>query len=160
VSADGRIGPLRVGVSSRTDVIRFAGRPDSERRGRYADYPPFDAVGYGCHGKRAATEDGLPRCTTVFYVDSRSGKLALLYTEDTHYVDTHGVHPGMSSGGAARALRLEPFDGCFPGFRFHTKRAFIVFWLGGKAVPRGDHVAFLVVHSTRLNPGVLDCIDS
>jgi len=124
------------------------------------DYPPFDALGYGCDGKPAATKDGLPRCKTVFYVDARSGKLALLYTEDKRYVDTHGVYPGMSTHAAARALRRAPFDGCFPGFRLDTKKAFLVVWLGRRRSPSGDHVAFVVVHSTRLNPGVLDCIDS
>jgi hypothetical protein len=33
-------------------------------------------------------------------------------------------------------------------------------WLEGGKKLVGDHVGFVVVHSQRLNPGVLDCIDS
>ena len=107
---------------------------------------------------------GIPRCKTVFYFDSRSGKLELLYTEDEHYVDPHGVHVGTRTPVAERQFHRRAFNGCFSGFRFDTRTAFLVMLLeGGKRlVPSavGDHVGFLVVHSRRLNPGVLDCIDS
>src|SRR5207248_9994516 len=69
VTATGHIGPLRVDESDRGNVISFAGKPDSERHGRYDDYPPFDALGYGCRGKFATDPAGLPRCRTVFYLD-------------------------------------------------------------------------------------------
>jgi hypothetical protein len=160
VSATGRIGPLRVDESGRADVISFAGQPDSESHGRsYAAAPPFDALGYGCRGKVATDKYGIPRCKTIFYLDSRSGKLALLYTEDKRYVDPHGVHVGTPTPVAERLLHRRPFNGCYSGFRFETKTGFLVMWLyGGKGV--GDHVGLLVVHSQHLNPGVLDCIDS
>ena len=148
--------------SDRADVISFAGRPDSERGGRY--YTSFDALGYGCRGKAATDKVGIPRCKTVFYFDSRSGKLELLYTEDEHYVDPHGVHVGTRTQVAERQFHRRAFNGCFSGFRFDTRTAFLVMWLeGGKRLAPsavGDHVGFLVVHSRRLNPGVLDCIDS
>jgi len=160
VSATGRIGPLRVDKSDRADVISFAGRPESERHGRYVDFPPFDALGYGCRGKKATDEAGIPRCKTVFYFDSRSGELELLYTEDNRYVDTHGVHAGTRTLAAERQLHRRAFEGCFSGFRFETRTGFLVMWLEGSKTLKGDHVGFLVVHSKRLNPGVLDCIDS
>ena len=160
VSATGRIGPLRVDKSDRADVISFAGRPESERHGRYVDFPPFDALGYGCRGKKATDEAGIPRCKTVFYFDSRSGELELLYTEDNRYVDTHGVYAGTRTLAAERQLHRRAFEGCFSGFRFETRTGFLVMWLEGSKTLKGDHVGFLVVHSKRLNPGVLDCIDS
>ena len=160
VSATGRIGPLRVDKSDRADVISFAGRPESERHGRYVDFPPFDALGYGCRGKKATDEAGIPRCKTVFYFDSRSGELELLYTEDNRYVDAHGVHAGTRTPAAERQLHRRAFEGCFSGFRFETRTGFLVMWLEGSKTLKGDHVGFLVVHSKRLNPGVLDCIDS
>ena len=160
VSATGRIGPLRVDESDRAAVISFAGGPESERHGRYVDFPPFDALGYGCRGKKATDEAGIPRCKTVFYFDSRSGELELLYTEDNRYVEAHGVHAGTRTLAAERQLHRRAFEGCFSGFRFETRTGFLVMWLEGGKTLKGDHVGFLVVHSKRLNPGVLDCIDS
>lgn len=168
VTANGRIGPLHVDESDRADVTSFAGRPDSERHGRYADYPPFDALGYGCEGKLATDAAGVPRCETVFYLDSRSGKLALVYTEDDRFADVHDVHVGTPTAVAERLLHRRTFVGCYDGLRFDAKTGFLVMWFqGGKDVARrgslhlvGGHVAFLVVHSQRRNPGVLDCIDS
>jgi len=165
VSATGRIGPLRVDESNRADVISFAGRPDSERHGAYDGgrfYTSFDALGYGCRGKAATDKVGIPRCKTVFYLDPRSGKLELLYTEDKRYVDPHGVHVGTRTPVAERQLHRRALTGCYSGFRFDTKSGFLVMWLeGGKRTALvGDHVGFVVVHSQRLNPGVLDCIDS
>jgi hypothetical protein len=158
VTARGRVGPLHMDESTRANVISFAGRPESEGHGRY--YTSFDALGYGCHGKPATDKVGIPRCTTVYYLDSRSGKLELLYTEDGRYVDPHGVHPGTRTPVAARRLGRHPFNGCFSGFRFDTKTGFLVMWLEGGKAMIGNHVGFLVVHSRHLNPGVLDCVDS
>jgi hypothetical protein len=61
-------------------VIAFAGKPESEVRGRYSDNPPFDALGYGCKGRPAASKDGVPGCETVFYLDSKTERLAILDT--------------------------------------------------------------------------------
>ena len=161
VTATGRIGPLHVDESDRAGVISFAGPPESERQGRYlASFHPFDALGYQCAGKAATSNTGIPQCKTVFYLDSPSGKLALLYTEDARYLDPHGVHAGTRTPVAEHRLHKHAFNGCYSGFRFDTGKAFLVMWLDGGTKRVGDHVGFLVVHSRRLNPGVLDCIDS
>lgn len=168
VTATGRIGPLHVDRSERADVISFAGRPESERRGRYIDYLPFDALGYGCKGKRVTDSAGTPRCKTIFYLDARSGRLAILYTENARFTDVRGIHVGTPTAVAERLAHKRVISGCFDGFGFPTKSAFLVMWFyGGKHVVRhrlphlvGGHVGLLVVHSRRLNPGVLDCIDS
>ena len=167
VTATGRIGPLHVDESGRADVTSFAGRPEAERRGQYSINAPFDALGYGCRGRAATTADGVPGCKTVFYLDSRSGKLALVYTEDARF-EIHGVHVGTATAVAERRLHSRAFGGCYDGLRFDTKTGFLVVWLEGakdavsreQLHPVGGRVAFLVVHSRRRNPGVLDCIDS
>jgi hypothetical protein len=168
VTATGRIGPLHVDRSDRADVISFAGRPESERRGRYVDYRPFDALGYGCNGKRVTDSAGTPKCETIFYLDADSGKLAIFFTEDARFTDVRGIHVGTPTTVAERLAHKRVISGCFDGFSFTTKSAFLVVWFyGGKNVVRhrlphlvGGHVGLLVVHSRRLNPGVLDCIDS
>jgi hypothetical protein len=159
---------LHVDTSDRADVIAFAGRPESERHGRYDDYPPFDALGYGCRGKRVTDAGGTPKCETIFYLDARSGMLAILYTEDPRFADPHGVRVGTTQAVAERRLHERVIVGCLDGLTFRTKTGFLVMWFyGGKDVVRhrlphlvGGHVGLIVVHSRRLNPGVLDCIDS
>jgi hypothetical protein len=149
-------------------VIAFAGQPESERRGRYVDYRPFDALGYGCDGKRVTDSAGTPRCETIFYLDASSGRLAILFTENRRFIDVRGIHVGTPTAVAQRLAHKRVISGCFDGFSFTTKSAFLVMWFyGGKDVVRhrlphlvGGHVGLLVVHSRRLNPGVLDCIDS
>ena len=168
VTATGRIGPLHVDRSKRRDVISFFGRPESERRGRYVDYAPFDALGYGCNGKRVTDRAGTPRCKTIFYLDARSGRLAILYSEDARFRDPRGVHVGTPTAVVERVEHKREISGCFDGFSFVTRSGLLVIWLeGGKDVVRhrlphlvGGRVALLVVHSAHLNPGVLDCIDS
>jgi thiosulfate reductase cytochrome b subunit len=60
-------------------------------------------------------------------------------------------------------------SGCLEGLRMVTKTGFLFlkFTSGHRAAHRDayylhvcGHVGFIVVHSQRLNPGVLDCIDS
>jgi limonene-1,2-epoxide hydrolase len=146
VTRDGRIGPLRVDDSDRTDVVSLAGRPNGESRGRYSDYPAFDALGYGCPKATATYRDGVPRCKTVFYLDARSRELELLYTEDARYA-ANGVGPGTPTAVAERRLHRRAFVGCYSGFRLESPRAFLVMWLAGSKTGVGDHVEFLVVHS-------------
>src|SRR6185312_8074751 len=166
VTAAGRIGPLHVDRSDRADVIAFAGKPESETHGRYSSYPAFDALGYGCKGKQATGLDGVPRCETVFYLDSRSGALALLYTEDARY-EFRRVGVGVSTASAERLLAQKVTVGCLAALGVETKTGFVVLTFGGgniiRSHPRlglaGGQVEALVVHSKRLSPGVLDCID-
>lgn len=171
VTAAGRIGPLHVDKSDRAEVIAFAGQPDSEVRGRYASYPGFDALAYGCAGRPATGRDGEPHCKTVFYLDARSNKLGLLYTEDPRYSNLYGFHVGTPTGVAEHALHRIVYVGCLARLTIVTKTAFLAMvFAGGKdrvvSQPTsyvhlaGGYVGSIIVHSQRLNPGVLDCIDS
>jgi hypothetical protein len=165
VTASGRVGPLRMDQSTRADVVSFAGPPESERRGRYDSYPPFDALGYECRGKPATDSGGDPGCKTVFYLDTRSRRLELFYTEDRHYADAHGIHVGTATATVERLAHRHVVVGCGSTLFFWTRPAFLVMWFEGRVRPSslrlyGGHVVFLVVHSRHRNPGVLDCIDS
>jgi hypothetical protein len=165
VTATGQVGPLRLDESDRADVIRFAGRPDAERRGRYVSFHPFDALGYGCRGKPATDEAGTPRCRSVFYLDSPSGKLELFITRDDRYTDVHGIRVGTPTATAERLLHRRVFVGCEADLFFKTRAAYLVLGFEGRlTLPSrrlvGGQVGFLVVHSRRRSPGVLDCIDS
>jgi hypothetical protein len=167
VTPAGRIGPLRVDESTRADVIAFAGKPESERRGRYVDAPPFDALGYGCHGRRAASKDGVPGCETVFYLDVRTNRLAILNTSDPRYVESHGVGAGTPTEVAERRLHTRVRVGCADNVVLPTRTGFLFLWFYGDKIrtrPKphavGGRVGVVIVHTTHLNPAVLDCVDS
>jgi len=171
VTAEGAVGPLHIDRSTRAQVIAFAGPPASEVHGRYSISPPFDALGYGCSGRRATTNDGAPTCKTVFYLDSRSGRLAIFYSRDPRYRNLFGVRVGTPTGTAEQTLHRTVYVGCLASIRIATRSAFLtLIFDGGRARPVhhpayyvaliGGRVGSIVVHSNRLNPGVLDCIDS
>jgi hypothetical protein len=162
VTPAGRIGSLHVDRSTRADVIGLLGRPDAETSGRYVNYAPFDALGYGCKGQSATGRAGVPRCKTVFYLRARTGKLALLYASDSRF-SYRGVHPGMPVRAVEKKLHRRPVTGCYDGYRVATETGFLVVWILSYGDQKGC-VDFLAVHSPRLgvrdDPGVLDCIDS
>jgi hypothetical protein len=171
VTAEGAIGTLHVDRSTRAEVLAVAGRPDSEVQGRYSDYPRFDALGYGCYGHPATTNDGVPTCTTVYYLDSRSGRLAIFYSSDRRYRNLFGVSVGTPTATAEKTLHRTVYVGCLASIRIVTKSAFLtLIFDGGRPRPIhhpayyialiGGRVGTIVVHSNKLNPGVLDCIDS
>lgn len=167
VTPSGRVGPLRMDESGRADVIAFAGKPESERRGRYSDYPPFDALGYGCRGRPATDRDGVPGCRTVFYLDGRTEKLAILDTSDPRYVEAHHVGVGTPTTAAEARLHMRVQVGCADSLVVSTRTGFLYLWFYGDRIrtrPKqhvvGGHVGVLIVHSRHLNPGVIDCVDS
>jgi hypothetical protein len=161
VAPRGTVGPLKIDVSTRADVIAFAGHPEAERHDRYAGYAPYDALGYRCHGQRRTEA-----CGTVFYLDTRSGTLAILDTEDARFETQQGIHVGTPTATAERLLHRVVHGGCDAYLFLRTRAAYLVLQFTGgpgKGKDRhvvGGHVGELVVHSSRHNPGVLDCIDS
>lgn len=171
VTAIGRIGPLRINRSSRAAVIAFAGRPTSETRGDvHAGSPGVDALFYGCRAPKGDL-DPVAGCTAIFWIDRRSGKLAVFRTTDSRYVGPDGVHVGTRTATAERALHKAAVVGCGSTLSVDTKAAYLTVWFyGGKThIVRhphyfihqvGGHVGELIVHSVKLNPGVIDCVDS
>jgi hypothetical protein len=167
VTPSGRVGPLQVNESTRADVISLAGKPESERHDRYDDYRPFDALGYACNGKPVLTPAGVPGCKITFYLDSKTDRLAIFDTFDPRYLEAHGVRVGTPTATVERRLHMQVRVGCAAGLSLETRKAFLFFWFyGGKTSSGpslhlvGGHVGEVIVHSKRLNPGVIDCVDS
>ena len=172
------------GVARRSGVIDFVGRPAAETRGRYANYAPFDALGYGCAG-HATTPTGLPECETVYYIVRRTRRLALVFTRDPSY-----AYKRVRAGTPYRVATLHAHDlsefGVRPGCNAVRKAfdtgVYAEFFNpgpngdgfpGGTPARSGDlrnsYVGFLAVGTQgvsawnfpprRNNPGVLECID-
>jgi hypothetical protein len=177
VDADGRIGALRVDLSDRRAIIAFAGRPDAERHGRYAAMSsvgpaPYDALGYDCaaninpNSYAIPLVGGGPVCHTVFFVDARSGRLGLFYNTQPRFVERHGVHVGMPTATAEKLLQRRVIVGCINSIELGRpgRRPWLRFIFGGGTIShthlphlRRGHVAVLVLHSAKHDPGVFEC---
>ena len=174
LSVSGRVGPLRVDVSHRRDVIAFAGRPDAERRGRSPVWPRggrYDALGYGCGGRPKSPLSyafplvhGGPWCSAVFLIETRSGRLGLFYTTDSRYRESHGVRVGMATAVAERLLRRRLHEGCEANIYLLGPKASLTIVFNGKAMVThrnrtvsGGHVYALVVHGNHHDLGVFEC---
>jgi hypothetical protein len=171
VTAAGHVGPLRIDESDRVDVIAFAGQRKLSGEGvMHLRTRRSTLSGTAATASRPPIPpESLPAKPSSIST-LKSGKLELFYTEDEHYSNLRGVHVGTTTAAAEALMHRLVIGGCFDGLRVDTKTGFLVMWLeGGKdQVHRhpyylhlvGGHVGFIVVHSRRLNPGVLDCIDS
>jgi len=164
VSVSGRVGPLRVDESRRAAVVAFAGRPDAEQVGRSDDSERYDALGYDC-GSRAGPQ-GIPlvkrrpRCRTVFFVETRSGRLGIFYSADARYVEAHGVRIGMPTRTAERLLGRRLHEGCGANIFLRSPRAGLTISFTGRTsnLEKGGHVAELVLHGLHHDPGVFECM--
>jgi hypothetical protein len=167
VAADGRIGPLRVGVSDRAAVIAFAGQPDAERRGREPPHAPYVALGYDCAkrpGRRGLPlVSGDPACRTVYWLDARSNTLETFYTVSDRFVEKHGVRVGMPTAEARRLLHIRLLAGCEENIYLHTRDALLTIAFAGGILHRdttvtGGKVQALALHWARRDAGVFDCL--
>ncbi|HEY4898010.1 MAG TPA: hypothetical protein VII01_18215, partial [Solirubrobacteraceae bacterium] len=86
MTKSGRVGPLMLHRSTLTDVVGFAGQPDSER-----DSATYDVkeLGYGCKWI-----SGYPDCETTFYLTLGSGTLIEFWTKSIHYTALGGIRVG------------------------------------------------------------------
>src|SRR5438876_10425274 len=79
VTASGRIGALRMEVSTCASIIAENGPPAADRVGRFNGSSRYRALGYGCSTKKSDTAWPLlsrgPYCRTLFFLDPRDGKL-------------------------------------------------------------------------------------
>jgi hypothetical protein len=100
--AKGRVGPLRLDVSTAIDVQRFAGPADYLGIGAFRSggvVPLFLALGYDCHHVRNSgiptdRDDGTgtrhPRlsgvvCVTTYFVNTRTNRLSLFTSRSANF---------------------------------------------------------------------------
>jgi hypothetical protein len=110
--AEGRVGPLRLDLSTAVDVQRFAGAADYLGIGAFRSggvVPRFLALGYDCHHVRNGgiptdRDDGTgtrhPRlsgvvCVTTYFVNTRTNRLSLFTSRSANFATQLGTRPGM-----------------------------------------------------------------
>ena len=115
VTARGRIGSLQIDVSTRADIVGFAGRPEVNvvDHTSWPGVPKYRALGYSCgQGDQVGVDTG-PRsghlfCRTVYYVNSRTHRLVAFSTDSRDFRTTNGIRPGMAQTAADRRDHQTP----------------------------------------------------
>ena len=168
VSASGRIGKLRIGLSDARTVVAFAGRPDADRRGSEFGSARYWALGYGCsHGSSGKTWPLLPKgpyCRTVFWINARTGKLGDFYTTSPRYAESHGVRIGMPTAVAEHILHRRVYVGCEENLAIGLLTVAFEGGVGRTTSVSsglrlvGGHVYGFAVHGGRSDVGVFDCL--
>jgi hypothetical protein len=156
ITVGGRIGPLKIDQSSRTDVVAYAGKPDSEVRERVLGFRSYDALGYACSTKEAADNLSMgnngPFCRTIFIVDVSSHKLEDFFTSDARYRVDRGVQIGTPAATAQRLLRTTIDHSCLSVLKLDGGAALLrIDFTGGKA----DAFA---LHSPNRTSGIFHCM--
>ena len=107
VHPDGRIGPLRIDVSTEADVRDFAGKP--LKVAKVLSEAKKDPVGYelryGCGHD----------CITSYAIAYSTGKLADFVTQSSRFVTERGSHVGMPARRAAAAEDRKIHGACGEG---------------------------------------------
>jgi hypothetical protein len=106
VHPDGRVGSLKIDVSTERDIREFAGKPSKisierwpGKEGRTLDY----RCGRGC--------------MTSYSISRATGKLSDYWTQSSRFRTERGSHVGMSAAESARREGKKPFPGCgFPRY--------------------------------------------
>jgi hypothetical protein len=171
VSADGRIGPLRMDRSGAQDVLALLGQPDADIRGRYALGAPYRALGFECSRTDDDSRFPLERgafCRTVFFVNLRTGTLGNFFTTSHRYEERHGLRIGMSTAVAERLIHKRVAAGCSDVIFLSRPGTTLTIEFDGGA-PRhvrgstaltisGGHVGAFALHGRRSETGVFDCL--
>ena len=139
VRADGRIGSLRIDVSTEAQIRALEGKPD-----RMEDefFPPGkspvgDTLYYSC-GRS---------CETAYSINNATGRLSDFETSSPRFLTARGSHVGMRAAAAARRERTRLVPGCGTGPYIHVRwdlhHAFVLTAWGGKV----DQIIYLGPHS-------------
>ena len=163
VTASGRIGALRMEVSTRASIIAEHGPPAAERVGRLNGSRRYRALGYGCSTKKSDTTWPLlsrgPYCRTVFFLDPRDGKLGTFFTISPRYREQHGVRIGMPTATAERLLHRRVFVACEENIYIGSLTiAFAGGHRGHDGHLIGGHVYAFALHGRTHDVGVFDCL--
>ena len=144
--AKGSVGPLRLDISTETDVKAFAGGSPQTGVGTFEapSTPNFKALGYGC--SRQVRPDTIDLtaykaskiyCQTVYYLNTITGNLSAFYTSSPHFHTPAGTQPTMSQSEASRREHTEPTAGCTSGMSFGNTRASLLIWNRGGELMTG-----------------------
>jgi hypothetical protein len=107
VHPDGRIGPLKLDVSTESDVRDFAGKPFKVEK--VFSEAKKDPVGYELY-YRCGND-----CVTAYAIAYATEKLSDFTTESPRFVTERGSHVGMSAARAAAAERQKIVGACGEG---------------------------------------------
>jgi hypothetical protein len=139
VRADGRIGSLRIDVSTAAQILALEGKPD---RVENEFFPPRKSPAghtlyYGC-GRG---------CETAYSINNATGRLSDFETSSPGFLTARGSHVGMRAAAAAHRERTRLVPGCGTGpyihVRWDSQHAFVLTAWGGKV----DQIIYLGPHS-------------
>jgi hypothetical protein len=113
VHPDGRIGPLRIDVSTESDVRDFAGNPFKVARVLAETGPK--AVGHELYYRCGRD------CVTVYAISKATGKLADFLTQSRAFASEGGSHVGMPARRAVGAEHRPIVGACGEGRAIHLR---------------------------------------
>ncbi|MFL5962648.1 MAG: hypothetical protein ACJ757_07135 [Gaiellaceae bacterium] len=175
VSLTGKIGPVRLGLSTQRDIIVSLGKPEAtaDDSFRFAGAPWYHALGYGCTAKKrpdaAALRYGAttgPYCHTIYYVNTRKGVLGSFWTTSRAFTTSHGTTVGTPGDTAARREKRPLSLGCHIGIRERSRNIMLVLEVVAfrlvrtgphRARPRGGHIFDIEADSPGVGVGLLFC---
>jgi hypothetical protein len=142
ITDTGRIGPLSVDASTRSEIVTFVGQPEADVQGAERSEHPYEALGYNCipgmsnHPDLSRVEltpsppteediSGVPTqaCLTVFYIDESTGALAVFATTSSFYRENDGLRVGLATHTADQRTHTRAIGGCISALRFQTHHA-------------------------------------
>src|SRR5919197_6734446 len=131
---------LQLDRSDRAAVIAFAGQPDAERSGGDpGGFARFDELGYDCaKGRKPGPlpDAGEPNCRTLFFINTKTGRLGTFFTTSPRYVEQHGVRIAMSQAAAERLLHKRLTVGCETNIYLYGRAATLTIAFTGGVSPK------------------------
>jgi hypothetical protein len=113
VTADGRIGPLQIDVSTEADVRDFAGKPFEVAE--VISPAARRRVGHELHYRCGRS------CTASYGISDTTGRLVDYWVESPRFVTARGSRVGMPAARAARLEGRKIVPGCGEGKYIHLR---------------------------------------
>lgn len=164
ISRWGRIGALRLNVSTPADVERQWGPPEYTLIGNVAGsilgFPNYTLLAYRCR-----LEGGYTSCAVDFYISQRTQRLESFTTTSRQFVLFGGVRVGMSADVASAREHRPDESGCGQQIYVSTTRMMVDIWTrggheyarrGGRYVA-GGRVTGIGIDDAHHGVGVLFC---